>query len=196
MNGVVIAMAIFGLVGAITPGPVNVLALRYGLHGGFARPLGYVLGASGSYGALVWLTGVGAAPLLGYPALTQLVRWIGAAYLAYLAWRIATAPVTASDEALRHHTASTWRAVVDGMLVQSLNPKAWLVALSGVVLFSEHSSLQRFCTISVIACIAGVGCWAVAGRLLKAWLAPPHRQRLCNRLLGGVLGLTVLLMLS
>jgi len=201
MNGIVIAMAVFGLVGAITPGPVNVLALRYGLDGGLVRPLAYVLGASGSYGAVVWLSGIGAGPLLTHPALTQLVRWTGAAYLAYLAWRIATSPATMPDDKNDLRTRSIWNAVTQGLLVQGLNPKAWLVALSGVALFvpmqnGDQTALFRFCIVSIIACITGVGIWAAAGRLLKDWLAPPHRQRICNRLLGGTLGITVLLMLS
>lgn len=43
-----LAMGSFALVGAITPGPVNVLALRHGSHGPRRQALLYVLGASHS----------------------------------------------------------------------------------------------------------------------------------------------------
>ena len=200
MNGDVIAMAVFALVGAITPGPVNLLALRYGLDGGLARPLGYVLGASGSYGVLVWLAGMGAGLLFGHPAIAQGIQWAGAAYLAFLAWRVATAPVSGGDDVASPVSPGAWRALMEGGLFQVLNPKAWFVAISGVALFasvdgSDKSALSRFIVISVLGCATGGAAWAAAGGMIKTWLASPHRQRLCNRLLGGVLGLTVIAML-
>lgn len=200
MNGDVIGMAAFALVGAITPGPVNLVALRYGVAGGLARPLGYTLGASVSYGLLLWLTGLGAGPLLEHPLLAQLIRWAGAAYLAMLAWQIMTAPASAGDDSSRAVRLGAWRALLDGGLFQVLNPKAWLVAISGVALFTaapsgESSALLLFCLISTVVCAVGVGVWAVAGGLIKACLAVPHRQRMFNRLLGGVLAVTVAAML-
>jgi threonine/homoserine/homoserine lactone efflux protein len=200
MNGDLVAMAVFALVGAITPGPVNLLALRYGLDGGLARPLGYVAGASGSYGVQVWLAGMGAGLLLGHPAVAQLIQWVGAAYLAYLAWRVATAPVHGGDGAVTPVAPGAWRALLDGGIFQVLNPKAWFVAISGVALFvsvdgGDKSALTNFCVISVLGCAAGGAAWAVAGGMLKAWYAPPRRQRLVNRVLGGALGVTVIAML-
>ena len=52
-----LAMAGFSLVGAITPGPVNVLALRHGSQARRRVALGFVLGASASYAAVVWCMG-------------------------------------------------------------------------------------------------------------------------------------------
>lgn len=204
MHGDVVAMAVFVLIGAVTPGPVNLLALRYGLDGGLARPLGYVLGASGSYGMLVWLAGMGAGLLLAHPGVAQAIQWVGAAYLAWLAWRIATAPVDGGDDgdgAAGPVSPGAWRALIDGGVFQALNPKAWFVAVSGVALFVSADgggkpALVRLCVISVAGCAAGCAVWAVAGGLLKEWYAPPRRQRLVNRLLGALLGLTVIVMLS
>ena len=201
MGGDAIGMAAFALVGAVTPGPVNLVALRYGVEGGLSRPLGYTVGASVSYGALLWLAGMGAGPLLEQPLPAQLVRWAGAAYLASLAWQIMTAPVGAGDgAALKPVRQGAWRALLDGGLFQVLNPKAWLVAMSGVALFTGtqaggNSALLRFCLISTLVCCLGVGIWALAGSLIKAWLADPRRQRLFNRILGGALGITIAAML-
>jgi threonine/homoserine/homoserine lactone efflux protein len=143
---------------------------------------------------------MGAGLLLGHPAIAQLIQWVGAAYLAYLAWRIATAPVSGIDSATSPVSPGAWRALIDGGLFQVLNPKAWIVAISGVALFvsvdgRDKSALLSFCVISVVGCATGSAVWAIAGGMLKAWFAPSHRQRLCNRLLGGVLGITVVAML-
>lgn len=201
MNGDAIGMAIFVFIGAVTPGPVNLVALRYGMSGGLTRPLGYTVGASVSYGALLWLTGMGAGPLLAHAQLAQLLRWAGAAYLLYLAWMIATAPVSAETEETGAPARNAWDALLEGGLFQLLNPKAWLVAVSGVTLFTtakpgDHSALLLFCTISVPGCAIGVGIWAGAGRLIKEWLASARRQRIFNRALGGALGASVIAMLS
>lgn len=83
-------MGNFALVGAITPGPRNVLALRHGSQRARQPALGYVLvgvlGASLSYGAVVACIGLASAPLLQQLAqLAQAAQWLCAAYLLWLA---------------------------------------------------------------------------------------------------------------
>ena len=70
-----LAMAGFSLVGAITPGPVNVLALRHGSQARRRVALGFVLGASASYAAVVWCMGQGAQwpQYMQWPC--QLIFW-------------------------------------------------------------------------------------------------------------------------
>ena len=64
MSSSLLAMGVFTLVGAITPGPVNVLALRHGAARSRLVSAAYVLGASASYAAVVWVMGQGAQWLL------------------------------------------------------------------------------------------------------------------------------------
>jgi threonine/homoserine/homoserine lactone efflux protein len=85
--------------------------------------------------------------------------------------------------------------------VQALNPKAWLVALSGVGLFvvpqaDAWAHLWLFGGISLLACAIGVGTWAVMGSALARWLESPQRQRYFNLALAGTLALTVVAMMS
>lgn len=201
VGSVVGSMAVFALVGAITPGPVNVLAVRHGLALRARVPVAFVLGASLSYALVVALMGLGASQLLHQPAVVQAAQWAGAAWLLWLAWRIATAPVQAMPGAVGTRTLpGAWAAFGEGFALQALNPKAWLVALSGVGLFvltqSERgSALAAFCIVSLLACAVGVGSWAIGGRLLADWLAPPARQRLFHRVLGAALALSVVAML-
>lgn len=58
-----LALASFALVGAITPGPVNVLAFRHGAQGMHRQALLYVLGASVSYMGVVACMALGSAQL-------------------------------------------------------------------------------------------------------------------------------------
>ncbi len=201
--GTVLAMSSFALVGAITPGPVNILALR---HGSQARPLVawlYVLGASLSYAAVVWCMGQGAQQLLvRWPGLRLAATWLGAGYLLWLAWRLLQAPATTLSAGAPQSSLQPWRAFAQGSAVQSLNPKAWLVALSGVSLFviphgpQAWGALYGFCLVSLTACLLGVGSWALLGKVLAQWLHTPPRQKMFHRLLAALLALSVLSLLA
>ena len=200
-------MAGFALAGAITPGPVNLIALRHG--GGHSRITAfvYVLGASLSYAAIVWLMGQSGHWLLNQP---EVLRWaprICAAYLLWLAWRLANSPVGSSAEANTLEALQTGlaKAFVQGVAIQSLNPKAWLVALSGVGIFvaplaSPHMPLEAalllFCIVSLLACLLGIGFWAALGRTLTQWLRTPTRQQRLNQTLALLLLISVISMLA
>ena len=201
----ILSMAAFALVGAITPGPVNVLALQHGRQGAHGQAACYVLGASLSYVGVVACMGLAAQQAQAWlPVLGGLASWICAAYLLYLAWGLAHAPPekqpSSDDTGPHRHTA--WQALLQGTGVQTLNPKAWLFALSAVGVFvlphgsAAPAALRQLCAISLLACGLGVGCWAVLGRLLMHWLNTPARQRGLNRVLAAVLVLSVLAMLA
>ena len=194
-----LAASLFALIGAITPGPVNLLALRHGESRHTLTALWYVSGASLSYTLVVWLSGTGSHWALHDAALvTQAVRWLGAAYLLYLAWKIATAPLAPQSPADVQAVGQLWRSFSQGFLTQALNPKAWLVALSGVGLYvlSPHPasgiSLGAFSLLSLTACFLGVGAWAWLGGLVTRWLHTPQRQRAFHRSLAALLAFSVL----
>lgn len=194
------AMAVFALAGAITPGPVNVLAVRHGANVNPAVPALFVLGSSLSYAAVVWLMGAGARHVLNHPLLVEIAQGLGAAYLLYLAWQIANAPTSTFDRPTTQRD-TPWNGFAQGFAVQALNPKAWLVALSGIGLFvleqdDTGSALNWFCVVSLAACGLGVGSWAAMGRLLVRWLALPARQRWFHRILATLLALAVVRMLT
>lgn len=201
MSSTLPAMCLFALVGAITPGPVNVLALRHGARAPRTTALLYVLGASASYAAVVCLMGRSARLLLQeLPWLSTAAQWLGAAYLLWLAWRLARAPATATDTG--GQSQARWlQAFVQGAGVQALNPKAWLVALAGVGLFvlpqaEAGQALLRFCAVSLLACLIGVGAWALLGQWLARWLRTPGRQQAFQRLLALLLAFSVAGMLA
>ncbi|WIV97130.1 LysE family translocator [Kinneretia aquatilis] len=213
-NAVWMSMELFALAGAISPGPVNVMASAAGAAQGFVRAMPLVLGASLSYGAVVWLAGSGLQiSLVAHPQLARLAPLAGAAYLLLLAWRIATAPPGAptgaptgalAKEAPPHGTTAlrAWtHGLLQGALTQGLNPKAWLVALSGVGLFVPSgpegaTRLQLFCAISLLVCWLSVSTWAALGLWIRRWLARPAYQRGFNRLLAALLLLTIYGMLA
>lgn len=200
MTALLLAMGGFALVGSITPGPVNILAIRQGHSSGLFVAIAYVLGASVSYTLVVWIMGKGGEQLLHSPLAMGAMQWAGAAYLIYLAWCIGMAPTTNLYRSDAPPQRSAMRACVDGCIAQSFNPKAWMVALSGVGLFvlpqaDVQAALQMFCAVSLVACALGVGCWTLAGRILSCWLAVPSRQKRFNQAMGVLLACSVASML-
>ena len=204
MSSLLLSMVMFSLAGAISPGPVNVIASSVGARLGFVAALPHVAGASLSYCGVIWLMGTSLQKvLLGYPWVANLTQYLGAAYLLYLAVRIARTPDALDDSAVST-SQPTWRLTqgfTQGVLVQSLNPKAWLVALSGVSLFitdrqDTHQQLLFFCAVSGSVCFVSVAAWAALGTLIRQWLAQARYQRLFHRALAAFLVFAVWGMLT
>jgi threonine/homoserine/homoserine lactone efflux protein len=125
------------------------------------------------------------------PKLEIAMQLSGSAFLLYLAVRIYTAPISAME--MGSSQARSWWV---GALTQLLNPKAWLVAMSGVSLYvlgqdNPTSSLILFTSISLIICFVGVGIWAVIGQILANKLENPSQQRQFNRVMAILLAISV-----
>lgn len=192
-----VSMIAFAWVGAVTPGPVNLVATSAGMTFGLKRAIPHVIGASVAYMLVVFFAGVGLSQLLvAMPWLQSAMTLVGGLFLLWLATKIATAPTSISlDDS--HKKPPHF---MHGALMQWLNPKAWLVASSGVGLFvtSQHSpfaALIWFSLISLVVCVIGVGTWAVLGFALRQWLANPARMRAMNWLMAGLLCAVVIPMM-
>lgn len=110
---------------SLSPGPAVMLVIAYGLTQGARRSLPATLGilsANAIYFAIS-ATSLGAV-LVSSRAFFFAVKWIGAAYLAYLGLRALfgqPSPITASNPAAR---GSTWRSIyASGLTLQLANPK-------------------------------------------------------------------------
>lgn len=106
----------------LTPGPDILLCIAQGLSRGMSGVRRAVGGIALGYGAHAALAGTGVATLVAAsPALFETVRWVGVAYLAWLAfgmlrsaWRGDAIEVNADAAPL-----SLWR----GFLTAFLNPR-------------------------------------------------------------------------
>ncbi|MCB6182656.1 LysE family translocator [Leeia sp. TBRC 13508] len=188
MWSICLSMSLFALTGAITPGPVNLMAIHVGARGGAWRAIPYVAGASVSYVMIVWLVGAGILEwMTGLDqASMQWMQGIGLLYMVYLAWKIATAPVAPLAD--QSQTKAPWWA---GAMMQILNPKAWLFAMSGISLFvltsKESWRLAIFCSLSGLICFFSIFVWAYAGQSIRHYMGSLRWQRGFNRIMGFAL---------
>ncbi|GAK87259.1 transporter LysE family [Vibrio ponticus] len=187
-----IAMMIFAIVGAVTPGPVNLIATSTAMNQGMRTALLYVTGASVAYALVVFLSGsLMHSITAALPKLQLAMQSLGSVFILYLAYKIFTAPA-ADMRTENDKLAGFW----SGAVTQIINPKAWLVAISGVSLYviGQHNQdwmLTSFTTISLFACLLGVGLWAALGRLLTNFLQNSTNQLQFNKVMAGLLAASV-----
>ncbi|MBD8494117.1 LysE family translocator [Pseudomonas syringae] len=187
-----LAFALFALVTSITPGPNNMMLLASGVNFGFRRTLPHMLGISTGFMVLVLAVGFGLGSLFQtWPVLYTLLRYIGGAYLLYLAWKIATSGPANEDDKPQGKPMSFMAAA----LFQWVNPKAWVMAIGAI---STYTPMQGYFTnVLVIAAVfalinlPGVSIWAGFGSLLRNVLRDPRGLRIFN----GVMALLLVLSL-
>jgi len=176
-----LAFALFALVTSITPGPNNTMLLASGVNFGFNRTIPHMLGISCGFFLLVVAVGFGlGAVFQAYPILYTVLRYVGAAYLLYLAWKIAhSGPVGDSV-----HGEAKPISYLGAAAFQWVNPKAWIMAIGAI---STYTPMQGyFYNVVIIAAVfaiinlPSVGLWAACGTLLRNVLKDPRWLRVFN----------------
>ncbi|WP_019614210.1 LysE family translocator [Psychromonas ossibalaenae] len=194
MITVIMPMFIFALIGAISPGPVNIIAAGSGANFGFRRTIPHILGAAIAYTLIVLLAGLGLNQWLTlFPEIGNTLQYAGSAFLLYMSYKIAAAVPLRSEKMTETKQPPS---LIEGALAQGLNPKAWLVSMSGISLFvTVHAQsmlyLLIFCIISFTLCLFGVSTWAAAGHSIRSLLSTTRRQIGFNILMGLMLSGTV-----
>lgn len=183
---VFISMAAFALAASITPGPVNIVGLSAGARYGFWPSMRHVMGATLGFILLLVLAGFGVHEvLLRLPWLVQVIQWGGAVFLLYMAWKLA-----ADDGQLTISEARRRPSMLQGAIIQWLNPKAWLAAVAGMALFvadGDARLIWQFAVIYFVVCALSLACWAYVGTFLRHYLNNPTGMRLFNRVMALLL---------
>ena len=187
-----LAFALFALVTSITPGPNNTMLLASGVNFGFRRSIAHILGISCGFFVLVLAVGLGLGAVFeAYPLLYGVLRYVGAAYLLYLAWKIARSGPLSDEQQGRGRPLGYWGAAA----FQWVNPKAWVMAVGAI---STYTPLQGYFTnVLVIAAVFAlinaptVSLWAACGSLLRNVLRNPRWLRLFNLEMAALLVLSL-----
>jgi len=179
-----------GILLNLTPGADVIFASACGISGGWRAGVAAAFGIS--LGSLwhVLLAAVGvSAMLLAVPHAFDAIRYLGAAYLAYLAYKSWT---SVPDVAKGTGTANLGRAVSRGFLTNALNPKVALFVLAFLPQFTDPMLGPVWRQILVLGLIfsatglvitSGYGAAAgVFGHLLR------QRLRVMNKITAIVFG--------
>ncbi|WP_290702727.1 MULTISPECIES: LysE family translocator [Halomonadaceae] len=176
---VIVALAAFAFVTTVTPGPNNLMLLASGANFGFKKTLPHMVGIVVGLSALTLVVGGGLMALFeAYPILNTWLSILSAAYLLWLAWKIATAaPLKENDGKGKPMT------LLQAAAFQWVNPKAWAMGLSAITLYAPNKTLVSVLIVaSVFAVVSfpAISVWAWLGIVVRQWLNSHTRYRVFN----------------
>jgi len=190
------------LILGIAPGPDNIFVLSqsalYGARAGLATTLGLITGLCGHTAAVA----LGVAALLrASPLAFSLLKFVGAAYLLYLAWLSFCA--VSSSASVRQENFPGYAALYRrGVIMNITNPKVTLFFLALLPQFADPSrgpvmfQIVIFGLIFQLATAIVFGAASLLGNELSRRSASPRARIFMHRLAGcvfAVLALTLLL---
>ncbi|MES2999766.1 MAG: LysE family translocator [Pseudomonadota bacterium] len=167
-----------------TPGPNNVMLATSGANFGYRKTLPHLLGINSGLFALtaVICAGLGAV-FTRYPVIHLVLKYAGAVYLAYLAWKLAGASLA------RGETAAKPLSFAEGAAFQLVNPKSWIKAVTIATFFMPPGidALAGALLVSIVGLVIGfplISCWTLFGVGMRRFLDSPRRLKLFNLLMG------------
>jgi threonine/homoserine/homoserine lactone efflux protein len=139
--------------------------------------------------------GIGAL-VVAVPSLRLAIKALGVGYLLWLAYKL-----SGSATLGRADSASLHIGFGQGVMLQFVNIKAWLLALTLVAgwIAGQPNALGRFAIVAPVMLIYAFisnFTYALVGALLREWLSKGKRLLWFNRAMGLVLVLTAWWMLS
>jgi threonine/homoserine/homoserine lactone efflux protein len=190
-----LAYVLFCFATAGTPGPNNMMLLASGANFGFRRTVLHILGISCGLGFMVLCMGLGLGSVFkAYPVLHEILRWVGAAYMLWLAWKIGT-----SDKVSDREAASRPMTFLQAAAFQWVNPKAWAMALGAVTTYApEGGSWTAVPLLAGTFMLVGAPCsaaWAGFGQGLRPFLDRPAILRTFNVTMAVLLVVSLLPMI-
>ncbi|AYV46652.1 lysine transporter LysE [Caulobacter flavus] len=176
----ILAFVLFAFATAGTPGPNNMMLLASGANFGFRRTILHILGISVGLGVMVLAMGFGLGGVFkAWLVLHEILRWVGAAYMLWLAWKIGMGKGV-SDRETGGKPMGFWAAAA----FQWVNPKAWAMALGAVTTYApEGGSLLAVPLLAGLFMLVGAPCsaaWAGFGMALRRFLDRPAILRTFN----------------
>jgi threonine/homoserine/homoserine lactone efflux protein len=176
-----LAFLLFAIATSGTPGPNNIMVSAAAANHGFRATIPHILGIAVGLAVMLLVFGSGlAGPLAADPHLHRLLRWVGVAWMLWLAAKIALA-----QGALTGRGGRPPLSFLGAVLFQWINPKAWLIALATVATYTTaEGSLYRqvavLALLSFLISLPCVGAWAALGAGAARFLMTPRRLCLFN----------------
>jgi threonine/homoserine/homoserine lactone efflux protein len=189
-----LAFALFAFVTSITPGPNNIMLLASGVNFGFRATVPHILGIGTGFLFMVVAVGLGLTEVFArYPLSYTMMRWIGMAYLLYLAWTIANAgALTPKGTAGRgDRPLGFWGAAA----FQWVNPKAWAMAVGAFSTYVPANSgvamIIGIAALFVLINGPSVSVWALCGAQMRQFFQVPRYHRVFNYTMAVLLVLSM-----
>lgn len=148
-----LALVMFRLIMAITPGPNNLLLASCGFNFGFRQALPLLFGITAGFSVLILAVASGLGALLrASPGMVVALKVLGLAYIGWLAlglWR--SPPPSAAQVSMKP-------GFLHGVTLQSVNLKAWIMALASLGTFATPGETywQDVLTVALVFMAVGI----------------------------------------
>ena len=171
-----------------TPGPNNSILTASGIKFGFIRSIPNIIGISSGHGIQLALVCFGLGSLFTqFPILFEILKYIGACYLLYLAWKMfGSLNISITDE------KSSPLKYYEAILFQFVNPKAWVICITAVSLFYPEKENLIIGTLflvimSTIINLPSISMWAFGGSVIRHYLSNEKLKKIIEWLLAILL---------
>jgi threonine/homoserine/homoserine lactone efflux protein len=184
----------FAFATAMTPGPNNFMLLSSGLTFGYKKTLAHIVGVMVGFPMMIIAVGLGMGTVFEmYPAFYSILKIVGMGYLVWMAYKIATSSSSmgSDDEVKKPFT------LVQAMLFQWVNPKAWVMVITAMGSFitsQEHAFLQVLVIAFFYLCVGflSTNFWALGGVYLQKLISNEKRVKVFNGVMAVLIVLSVL----
>jgi threonine/homoserine/homoserine lactone efflux protein len=144
----------------LTPGPDMLFSLAQGMRSGWPAGLKAAAGISTGVMVHVLLAGLGLGALVAaVPGVFDAIRWAGAGYLVWVAWRTLRTPFGGGD------ARASARPFRDGLIVNLSNPKVILFVLALVPQFADPARpvLPQFLILGAVLALGALAANGMVG---------------------------------
>ena len=179
-----IAALVFLIPMYITPGPNNILCAVHGSQHGFRATIPLISGFVIGWFVMGLFVALTIDFLEQNTGLLTYLTMIGASYMIYLSYKIATSkPLDDGPSESQRLTPLT------GAMLQFVNGKAWihdivLLGSFGTVFGTGILAKMTLIIFSIILCLPFVALWAGFGTFLRNFFTSPESSLMLNRVMG------------
>ncbi len=181
-------LTLFVLAMSITPGPNVLMVAASAANFGVRPTVPHMLGISLGFPAMVFAVGAGLSGVFhAYPQLHLALKYVGAAYMLFLAWKIAIA-----GQAEGRGAKPTPITLIQAALFQWVNPKAWIAALGAIATYTTLGGnlLLESTVIAALFAAVSLPClfvWAAMGAGIGRFLEAPRARLAFNLTMAALL---------
>jgi len=190
-----IPLLLFILVAGFTPGPNNIIAMSIGFSWGFKKVIPHILGVAIGFPIMLLLIGFILEPIFKqYIVIFLILKWLSLAYIIYLAYKIATAPLSIKEDKKTKPIS-----FIESVIFQWINPKAWAGAMATVTLYVPQNNYSFGLIVasitSAITIVFAISFWGYMGKKIKIFLSKQSHIKAFNYTMAFLLIVSVVAML-
>ena len=190
-----IALSSFYFVMFATPGPNNAMLTASGIKFGFKRTLPHLIGIPCGHVVQISLVCLGLGKIfLMYPHIQEVLKYVCAAYLLYLGYKIIGS--------FSEHKKDSSRPLklYEAALFQFVNPKAWTVAIMVASGFFPKDEILIIAILfssltAAIVCFPSICLWALFGSSIRLIIKNTKIKKVVEFLLAFLLLLTAIIII-